>query len=82
MTATSSIAALQLDPAATDVLLHLQYARLSLCDWERHEDRLQRLRRRLAAHGERRDGGPLTPLRLLCFPLPLELQRQLATRFS
>lgn len=78
------IGALQFDPAATDVLLHLQYARLSLslCDWERHEDRLQRLRRRLAAHGERRDGGPLTPLRLLCFPLPPELQRQLATRFS
>jgi protein O-GlcNAc transferase len=76
------IAALQLDPAATDVLLHLQYARLSLCDWERYDDRLQRLRRRLAAHAVRPDGGPLTPLRLLCFPLPLELQRQLATRFS
>jgi protein O-GlcNAc transferase len=75
-------AALQRDPAATDVLLHLQYARLSLCDWERHDDRLQRLERRIKAHAEDTGGAPLTPLRLLCFPLPLKLQRQVATRFS
>ncbi|MCP9883869.1 tetratricopeptide repeat protein [Synechococcus sp. ATX 2A4] len=74
--------ALRLDPAANDVLLHLQSARLTLCDWERHHDRLQRLQRRLAAHVEHPGGAPLTPLRLLCFPLPLELQRQVATRFS
>jgi predicted O-linked N-acetylglucosamine transferase (SPINDLY family) len=76
------IEALSLDPAANDVLLHLQYARLTLCDWERHHDRLQRLQRRLAAHVEHPGGAPLTPLRLLCFPLPLELQRQVATRFT
>jgi protein O-GlcNAc transferase len=76
------IEALRLDPSANDVLLHLQYARLTLCDWERHHDRLQRLQRRLAAHVEHPGGAPLTPLRLLCFPLPLELQRQVATRFT
>ncbi len=76
------IEALRLDPAANDVLLHLQYARLTLCDWERHHDRLQRLQRRLVAHVEHPGGAPLTPLRLLCFPLPLELQRQVATRFT
>jgi protein O-GlcNAc transferase len=76
------IEALRLDPSANDVLLHLQYARLTLCDWERHHDRLQRLQRRLAAHVEHPGGTPLTPLRLLCFPLPLELQRQVATHFT
>ena len=76
------IEALRLDPSANDVLLHLQYVRLTLCDWERHHDRLQRLQRRLAAHVEHPGGAPLSPLRLLCFPLPLELQRQAATRFT
>ncbi|SBO44417.1 glycosyltransferase family 41 protein [Cyanobium sp. NIES-981] len=76
------VRALQCDPSATDVLVHLQVLRLRLCDWHRHHERLARMIQRLEQHASRPAAAPITPLRLLSFPLPLALQRRLAERYS
>jgi predicted O-linked N-acetylglucosamine transferase (SPINDLY family) len=78
--------ALDLDPAATEVLLQLEMHRLSLCDWDDHAGRMDRLMSQLETLGQPRSGdaaaGLVPPLSLNLFPAPLALHRRLGERWA
>ncbi|MCP9849482.1 tetratricopeptide repeat protein [Cyanobium sp. Morenito 9A2] len=74
--------ALALDPDATAEVLLLEHLRLCLCDWNDYPMRMAHLRERLDSHGDRVGVALLSPLRLLCFPLPPSLQLRLARQWS
>ena len=75
-------AALALDPNATEVLVHLEWHRLSLCDWDDYDNRAARLRQQLEAYAEARDGSLLPPLTPSLFALPPALHRRLGERWA
>ena len=78
--------ALDLDPAATEVLLQLEMHRLSLCDWDDHAGRMDRLMSQLETLGQASSGdaaaGLVPPLSLNLFPAPLALHRRLGERWA
>jgi protein O-GlcNAc transferase len=78
--------ALALDPAATEVLLQLEMHRLSLCDWDDHAGRMDRLMSQLETLGQASSGdaaaGLVPPLSLNLFPAPLALHRRLGERWA
>ena len=78
--------ALALDPAATEVLLQLEMHRLSLCDWDDHAVRMDRLMSQLETLGQASSGdaaaGLVPPLSLNLFPAPLALHRRLGERWA
>ena len=74
--------ALALDPDATEVLMHLEWHRLSLCDWDDYDNRAARLRQRLEIYAEARDGSLLPPLTPSLFALPSALHRRLGERWA
>ena len=78
--------ALDLDPAATEVLLQLEMHRLSLCDWDDHAGRMDRLMSQLETLGQASSGDAaavlVPPLSLNLFPAPLALHRRLGERWA
>ena len=75
-------AALALDPSATEVLVHLEWHRLSLCDWDDYDNRATQLRQRLEAYADAREGSLLPPLTPSLFALPPALHRHLGERWA
>ena len=75
-------AALALDPDATEVLVHLEWHRLSLCDWDDYDNRAARVRQQLEAYADAREGSLLPPLTPSLFALPPALHRRLGERWA
>jgi len=75
-------AALALDPDATEVLVHLEWHRLSLCDWDDYDNRATQLRQQLETYAEAREGSLLPPLTPSLFALPPALHRRLGERWA
>lgn len=75
-------AALVINPHTIELLYPLEYLRLSLCDWQDYDARMTRLQGGVSAHLGQPEARPLAPLRLLSFPMPLALHRQLAQQWS
>jgi predicted O-linked N-acetylglucosamine transferase (SPINDLY family) len=74
--------ALALDPDATEVLVHLEWHRLSLCDWDDYDNRAALVRQQLEAYAEAREGSLLPPLTPSLFALPPALHRRLGERWA
>jgi predicted O-linked N-acetylglucosamine transferase (SPINDLY family) len=74
--------ALALDPGATEVLVHLEWHRLSLCDWDDYDRRAARLLAQLQTYAETTDGPLLPPLTGSLFVLPPALHRRLGERWA
>jgi protein O-GlcNAc transferase len=74
--------ALELNPQATEILYQQEHLRLTLCDWQDYDRRLQTLEQRLAAHLQNETAPPLLPLSIFGFPLPLSLQAGVARHWS
>lgn len=74
--------ALVLDPGATEVLVHLEWHRLSLCDWDDYDRRAARLLAQLQTYAETTDGPLLPPLTGSLFVLPPALLRRLGERWA
>lgn len=74
--------ALAFNPNATEVLVHLEWHRLSLCDWDDYDNRAARVRQQLEAYADAREGSLLPPLTPSLFALPLALHRRLGERWA
>lgn len=72
----------KLNPEATNVLISLEWHRLSLCDWEDYDRRAALLLNQLQRYVESRDGPLVAPLRASVFELPPLLHRHLGERWS
>jgi predicted O-linked N-acetylglucosamine transferase (SPINDLY family) len=75
-------AALAIDPTNTEAFYEQEHLRLAVCDWDHYDERVEALRQRIEAHLQRPAGPALSPLRLLSFPVPLDLHRRVAERWS
>ena len=75
-------AAHSLNPHAAELLLHLEFVRLSLCDWHDYDARMEHLAAALQRHAADPLARPLAPLRLLSLPITLALQRQVTEQWS
>ncbi len=70
-------------PEDLNLLTMAESMRLGLCLWDDHDGRMQRLAERLQQRLDAGDPVPMAvPMRLLSFPLPLELPRRLAARHA
>ena len=74
--------ALALDPEAVQVLVTLEWHRLSLCDWDNYDARMADLIKRLEAHSHKAQGPLVPPLTASLFPLPPALHRRLGERWA
>jgi protein O-GlcNAc transferase len=75
-------AALLTNPDSAEVLLALELVRLTLGDWHDYSGRMQRLHTALEAWLAIPGAAPLSPLRVLYFPLPLALQHRISGRWA
>ena len=71
-----------LNPNAADVLISLEWHRLSLCDWDDYDYRANRLLKQLKRYAESSQGSLVAPLRASLFELPPLLHRRLGERWS
>ncbi|WP_242062141.1 TIGR03032 family protein [Nostoc punctiforme] len=74
--------ALELNPAATEIFYQREYLRLSLCDWQHYEERLEILQQRIQQHLANHNTQPLLPLTIHSFPLPLEFHTAITRHWS
>jgi protein O-GlcNAc transferase len=74
--------ALELNPQATELLFQREHLRLTLCDWQDYDQRLQTLQQRLETHLQDETAPALLPLSVFSFPLPLSLQAAVARHWS
>ena len=72
----------KLNPKATDVLISLEWHRLSLCDWADYDRRAARLLQQLQRYAESSHGPLVAPLRASIFEIPTALHRRLGERWS
>ncbi len=75
-------AAQALDASDARLAYHLEFLRLTVCDWRDYHHRMARLQASLAAHTEQLGAPALAPLRLLSLPLPLDLQRRVTQQWA
>jgi len=74
---------LALDPSDLNLLTMAESMRLGLCLWDDYDRRMQQLADRLEQSLD--DGKPVpmaVPMRLLSFPMPLELPRRMASCYA
>ena len=69
--------ALELNPEATDVLYQREHLRLTLCDWEDFDRRVQTLTERIQNHVNTPGSPRLAPLSLSSFPVSIALHTAL-----
>ncbi|MEB3336341.1 MAG: TIGR03032 family protein, partial [Leptolyngbyaceae bacterium] len=74
--------ALELNPEATDVLYQREHVRLTLCDWEDFEARMQTLQERIQDYISKDNSPKLSPFFINNFPVPMELHTAVATHWS
>ncbi|MBE9238219.1 TIGR03032 family protein [Anabaena aphanizomenioides LEGE 00250] len=70
--------ALKLNSEETYVLYQLEHLKLSLCDWDNYDQRMQTLQASILANLSREQPTPCQPLSLSYFPLPLKLHQAVA----
>ncbi len=75
-------AVLQRDPTDTRALYHHAFLRLTLCDWQDYDARIEALQTRLATYLTHSDAPSLAPLRLLSSPVRASLQARLAQHWA
>ncbi|WP_083862885.1 TIGR03032 family protein [Calothrix sp. PCC 7507] len=74
--------ALELNPDATNIFYQREHLRLSLCDWEDYDQRLQTLQQRLQTHLQDDNAHPLLPLIIHSFPVPMDFHKAIARHWA
>ncbi len=74
--------ALELNPNATDIFYQREHLRLSLCDWQDYEPRLQTLQQRIQQHLQDENAQALPPFSIHSFPVPLEFHSAVARHWG
>ena len=73
---------LQLNPEATDIFYQREHLRLTLCDWDDYDYRMQILTERIQRHLEIPHSAKLAPLSLNSFSVPIALHTAVNRHWS
>jgi len=73
---------LQLNPEATDIFYQREHLRLTLCDWDDYDHRMQILTERIQRHLEIPHSAKLAPLSLNSFSVPISLHTAVNRHWS